>query len=169
MPECKTMCAKQDTAVLMSAVVFHHSLVYRSVTWIWPWLIMHISFVCVNCQVRLQVLKDQSLFQAWYPPKIKSHVLQDMGNLTDWFNPCGSIEIVNVKYFIHDIREKRMGGVKFIDTIHSSLEFKIVITLIIYLITIFLCLSSLLRFSNVSYDMLVTFFYLILCNDIHPF
>lgn len=113
-PECKTVCAKQNSAVLMPAVVFHHSLVYRSVTWIWPWLIMHIPFVCVNWQVRLQVLKDQVmtqslLFQAWYLPKIKSLVLQDMENLTDWFDPCGSIETVNVKYFVHDIREKRMG------------------------------------------------------------
>lgn len=43
---------------------------------------MNISFVYANWQVRLQILKDQiiapSLLQAWYRPKIKSYVLQDV-------------------------------------------------------------------------------------------
>lgn len=86
----------------------------------------HYAHSICMCKLASKVtgLKDQvmtqSLFQAWYPPKFKSHVLQDMENFTDWFDPCGSIETVNVKYFVHDIREKRMGGMKSIDAVHSS-------------------------------------------------
>lgn len=126
----------------MSAVVFHHSLTY-STAWIWPCLIMNISFVCVNCQVKLQILKDQiialSFLQAWHSPKIKSYMLQDIWLFKERFDLRSSVQTINVeKYSMYDvsINRKENGWIEihrhhpqFIDHAYSS-QSKCVVNLI---------------------------------------
>lgn len=152
-------------------MVFHHSLIYRSTAWIWPCRIMNVSFVYANWQVRLQILKNQiiapSLLQAWYPPKIKSCVLQDVWYFKEKFDPCGSVQTVNLeKYFTFalSINRKENGWAEihrhhpqFLNCAYSS-QSKQAVNLIIYLATTFLSLFF-LRCSSVNgYDMLAIYF-----------